>query len=206
MDNYFDQAFIGQKVNIIINIFYLCYNSIQLINESLYPIKIKGIEIKDNVFFAWLDLLNARLDHGDIVELPVLTGSMMPILIPGKNIRIEYTTWRNVRQGDIIVFRDNGNLTAHRLLLRIFIYGRGILYQKGDTNRFGNWIKQDQIVGVVCSAQNFDNQFISLVTPLSKKKAKRLAQKHLLYIFWNLFLIIPRKVKRCLKLVIGKSV
>ena len=146
-------------------------------------------------FSSWFDLVHNKLYHGDIVELPVLSGSMMPLLIPGKNIKIKCLYWRDVQIGDIIIFKHERNLTAHRLLMRIVLFNTSFFYQKGDANRFGSWITKDQIVGIVLFTQDNYEKFIDLTTLYKKRQAREKAVKQLFSIFYNVLLIIPRRIK-----------
>ncbi|MDY6968457.1 MAG: hypothetical protein SVR08_07375 [Spirochaetota bacterium] len=150
---------------------------------------------KNEPFSLWFDLIHDKLYNGDVIELPVLSGSMMPLLIPRKKIKIMSISWRDVQIGDIIVFKHEKILTAHRLLFKIILFNRSFFYQKGDVNRFGNWINKDQIVGKVIFTQDNSDKFVDLTTPDKKRRAKREAVKQLLLIFFHVLLIIPRRIK-----------
>jgi hypothetical protein len=151
---------------------------------------------KVNTVSDWLNLLDGTFSDGDIIELPVLSGSMMPLLIPGKKIRIKCLKKPDVRAGDIIVYKKGRELISHRLIIKIPFVKNIYLYQKGDTNRYGSWIKIEQAVGVVDSVQDEWGNFISIDTPEKKREGKGLAIKHMFYSFWNIALIFPRRMKR----------
>lgn len=146
----------------------------------------------------WLELINGDLSPGDIVELPALSGSMMPLIIPGKKIKIKPQSANRIQVGDIIVFREGKSLTSHRLLIKFFLAGRMFLYQKGDSNRFGKWLKNTQVVGIVHFIENTGGKFIDITTASQKKQAKKAAFRQLFYTFGNIILIVPRKIKQWL--------
>ena len=146
---------------------------------------------EDNTVSIWLDLIKGTYENGDIVELPVISGSMAPVIFPGKKIKIMCLKNPVINAGDIIVFKDNKNLTSHRLLIKLSLFNRQFLYQKGDSNRFGSWINISQLVGVVVCAQNESGLYITQDSLLNKKEAK----KQLVRVCWNLFLFIPRKIQ-----------
>lgn len=77
---------------------------------------------------------------------------MMPHLPPGGAICVDCAPSLRPRLGDIIVFREEDRLVAHRLLLRLRLGRRCYLYQKGDAARVGRWVPEARLVGVVTSA------------------------------------------------------
>ncbi len=154
---------------------------------------------KESSVPAWLDLLSGTLNHGAVVELPMLSGSMVPVLIPEKKVKIKYLSVPDVHTGDIIVLKDGNTLTAHRLLIRFSFCSRRFFYQKGDNNRFGSWINRDQIIGIVTSAQDISDEYIDLTSPVIKKQARSKVFKQLIIVCWNILLIIPRGLKGWLK-------
>ena len=150
---------------------------------------------KNEPFSLWFDLIHDKLYNGDVIELPVLSGSMMPLLIPRNKIKIMSISWRDVQIGDMIVFKHEKILTAHRLLFKIILFNRSFFYQKGDVNRFGNWINKDQIVGKVIFTQDNSDKFVDLT--VQSKKVEVI--KQLLSVFFNVLLIVPRRIKWRLK-------
>ena len=157
-------------------------------------------KIKKKILSDWIDLINGALRPNEIVELPVLSGSMMPILQPGKHIKIKYMPPYEIKTGDIIIFKDNNSLTAHRALIKISIANKVFIYQKGDTNRFGGWIIGEKIIGTVISAQNNKNIFIDLTAQNQKKLARILCFKNIRNVILDSILILPRKIKWLLKI------
>ena len=98
---------------------------------------------------SWWDLCHRRLDTDTIIRLPMLSGSMRPLLAPGTEIAIKPATWRDCQPGDIAVLHLGDNLTAHRLLLILTVGDRALCFQKGDMNPRGKWIGGRHIVGMV---------------------------------------------------------
>ena len=103
---------------------------------------------------SWLELKYGKPEIGQVIRLPVLSGSMSPQLTPGDIISIKCMTWRECEVGDIIVFRGDRELIAHRLLFRLPFPGKCYFYQKGDVNRFGEFIDADRVVGVVVESED----------------------------------------------------
>jgi len=154
---------------------------------------------KQRTISQWLDLINGLIPHGDIIELPVLSGSMSPLIMPGFTIFIRACSAHEVRTGDIIVFKEVNSLTTHRVLIRIHFGRCSILYQKGDANRFGKWIRTDRVVGVVDSIKNNSGTRTILSDKAEIAKAKRESFRQTGLTAWNVALIIPRFIKQCLR-------
>jgi hypothetical protein len=104
----------------------------------------------------------------------------------------------NVQRGDIIVYKDGNTLTMHRILARIPLGCIALLYQKGDASRFGNWIRQERVVGIVTAIQDGEGKFIDITQPETKKNAKRTAYRQTILTIWNAALVIPRFIKKCI--------
>ncbi len=150
-------------------------------------------------FNSWVKLKYESPGSGEFVILPVISGSMLPSLIPGREIKIKCViSWRECQIGDIIVFKGTMGLTAHRLLLRFSIFGRCFLFQKGDSSNIGNWIKPEQVVGVVVETEDKCDNIIDLTTPEERLIAKKFANKQLIKDIRFRLLIIPRWAKKWL--------
>ncbi|WP_075591550.1 S24/S26 family peptidase [Labilibacter marinus] len=68
------------------------------------------------------------LEQGKEIEIPVYGLSMFPVLMPGDRVKV--VKGDKLRIGDVIVFKNNGNLIAHRLLA-VDIENKVVL-SKGD--------------------------------------------------------------------------
>ncbi|HDY87620.1 MAG TPA: hypothetical protein ENH82_05815 [bacterium] len=148
------------------------------------------------LFNSWIKLNYESPRYGEFVTLPVISGSMMTVLVPGREIKIKCVSWRECQIGDIIVFKGATVLTAHRLLARIRMFGRCFLFQKGDSNRFGKWIRSEQVAGIVVETEDKDANIFDLCSFDEKQKARRCARKQLISDLWSRLLIVPRGVKR----------
>jgi hypothetical protein len=104
-----------------------------------------------------------------------------------------------VQRGDIIVYKDGNSLTIHRMLARIPLGNITFLYQKGDASRFGNWIRQERVVGIVTAIQDEGGKYIDISHTKAKENAKRAAYRQTILTVWNTALVIPRFIKKCQK-------
>lgn len=100
---------------------------------------------------AWLALVK-RTAASEDVRLPMLTGSMLPAIPPGATLVITPRSAGPFRRGEVVVFGDEDRLIAHRLLLRLRLPGLNLIFEKGDNNPRGGWIRPDRIRGVVREA------------------------------------------------------
>ncbi len=155
-------------------------------------------QTKQDQLLEWLDLRRGNLEPGQEITLPVLSGSMLPLLAPGSEIVIRGASWRDCRPGDIIVFGRTGQLTAHRLLWRLRLAGLALFYQKGDTNPFGRWIAARQVVGVVVGRTASSGERLDLTTAGSRCAARYEARRQLARDLLGRALYLPRKVKKWL--------
>ncbi|MFH1842279.1 MAG: hypothetical protein ABIF77_03660 [bacterium] len=142
----------------------------------------------------WLDLQRGDFPPGQSIQLPMLSGSMLPLLVPGHDIVIEAVSWRECRRGDIIVFRQEEKLTAHRLLLPVPYVDSALFYQKGDANDFGGWIRSHQVVGVVAAVKTASGGRLDLREKNARTTARFEARRQLARDLWARVLYLPRKV------------
>jgi signal peptidase I len=147
---------------------------------------------------AWLQLQRGRAAPGEVVVLPVLTGSMMPLIAPGTEIAIRPAAGRDCQPGDVVVFRQRDDLTAHRLLLALPLPGRRLFYQKGDMNPRGAWIRAERVVGVVARAQGHDGLTRALDDSGERAAARGAARRQLRADLKDRLLHHPRRIRRWL--------
>ena len=133
----------------------------------------------EETFATWRDLLCGRLAVGTRVALPVLTGSMMPLLPPGSEVEIALDPAAPTAPGDIVVFREGAGLTAHRVMLALPLPGGGLLYQKGDANPRGTWIRRRRVIGRVVAVSRPDGTRRVLDTPQARREGRRGLWRHL---------------------------
>jgi len=154
---------------------------------------VKKPDKKEQLLDNWLGLTGkAPLPEGPLV-LPVLSGSMRPDIPLGSRILIEPCQADGVRVGDVTVYLENDRLVAHRVLWLLGGRTRGWIFQKGDTNRFGHWIRSSSIRGVVRKVLPADEAGKPSVPdqgldPFSPAAARRSRQDYLR----NLILAGPR--------------
>ena len=145
----------------------------------------------------WMLFFQTKQKDG-IVSLPVLSGSMVPLLKPGKRIKLVITTWRKCHIGNIIVFIEGKHLVAHRLLFKFSISNHVWLYQKGDQINLGYWINKQQIVGKVVNLEQEPGRFspLKMIEPLNKGRFK--AKLHFLKDLLGRLLLPIKGIKRWL--------
>lgn len=98
---------------------------------------------------VWLGLMGQTpLPPGPLL-LPVLSGSMRPVISLGSRILIEPCAGTDCRVGDVSVYLDGDRLVAHRILWFLGSRSKGWVFQKGDANHYGHWIRAVNIKGVV---------------------------------------------------------
>ena len=141
----------------------------------------------------WLDL-HCALPGREEVVLPVLSGSMAPLLCPGGRARVRRSSWRQCRPGDVVVFREAARLVAHRCLWRVPAGGRCWLFQKGDRDTFGSLIDGRRIVGVVIEAWDRDGtqRYVRSRVPVPRRELRRQMVRDLA----ARLMLMPRVVKR----------
>lgn len=84
--------------------------------------------------------------HKDIV-LRVEGTSMMPLLKSGDRVILKAADAAQLRRGELIAYRDAGNIIVHRLIRKKRIDGKWLLCQKGDNLTGWSWIEADQLIG-----------------------------------------------------------
>lgn len=142
----------------------------------------------------WIELLDGSLQLGATVELPVLSDSMLPVFGIGRNIKIQRAPWNACSTGDIIVFRENRRLTAHRLLFIVRMGRRCYFFQKGDANPYGHFIRAESVVGRVVEYQDELGSYRTLGSIKARRAGRAKAFKQLLRVVWG-----------CMRRLIGKK-
>ncbi|GAP62813.1 hypothetical protein ARMA_1236 [Ardenticatena maritima] len=75
-----------------------------------------------------ITLVAETLQHGHVVTLTVVSGSMRPALRVGDRVRVEPATPATVRFGDVVVLDTGDDLLTHRFLG----WRQGRMLTKGD--------------------------------------------------------------------------
>jgi signal peptidase I len=128
-----------------------------------------------------MELFSGNFDGARV--LPLLSGSMAPTLIPGDLLTVQPLDGKRPHAGDIVVFREEHKLVAHRLLLAFRIFSLALYLQKGDANRKIGLVKPEQIVGRVADARRMGTLVLE-DTPEARGRGHRLASRELVrYLF-----------------------
>ncbi len=146
----------------------------------------------------WIDMLSGNISGTD-VELPVLSGSMAPFLPVDSIAVVRFISKEDISSlgfGTIIVYRTKFRLTAHRMIMRIPL--TDYVYEKGDRNRFGSFIRCGEIIGIVSSVKQNNGLIHDFFTKSEKMKAKRAAVRSLLGLIKHKALTPARRIKNVL--------
>ncbi len=98
---------------------------------------------------AWLALAGPSLDFGGTVHLPMLTGSMLPVIPVGCELVIAAAQRRPFGVGDVVIFLRDDRLVAHRILGQLGWGPHALIFEKGDLNADAGWIRRRDVRGVV---------------------------------------------------------
>lgn len=100
---------------------------------------------------AWLALTGQIAPPDHSVRLPMLSGSMAPDLPTGTWLHIAVAQNPPCQPGQVVVFCEEQQLTAHRVLLVLRLGRWNWLLEKGDANRYGRWRRGQSVCGTVRS-------------------------------------------------------
>jgi len=104
---------------------------------------------KNNTIISlWSDLHHQKQK----LWLPVLSGSMLPLLRIGDRVLVESVSPENIKFGDIIVFKDLDKMVVHRVI-QIYKDGSKSFLQKGDNARIAEIVIGENIIGRVTAVQ-----------------------------------------------------
>ncbi len=143
---------------------------------------------------AWLALAEDGLKPGPgPIRLPVLTGSMLPEVPVGAFLHIEKIESRHCRTGDLVIYRMDDRLVAHRVLLRLGWKNTWVIYEKGDNTAVGHWILGRRVRGRAVAVE-MDGQ-----PPHSLAKNHQLARQSLRADLLNRLLVLPRHLKQLIR-------
>ncbi|MBN2737431.1 MAG: hypothetical protein JXR70_10660 [Spirochaetales bacterium] len=94
---------------------------------------------------AWKTLLMTK--SREPVALPVLSGSMHPLIQTEDVLIIQPCKAGDLHLGDIAVFSVKNRIFAHRVVF-IFLTKRWkLIMEKGIQNKFPGWLKPGQVLG-----------------------------------------------------------
>ncbi len=128
---------------------------------------------------AWWRLFHGRLAPDERVEMPMLSGSMAPILPVGSTLIIAGVRGDACRMGDVVVFREQDRLVAHRLLLGLPCGRARVFLQAGDGVSPLGWVAPGSILGLVVAVRDADQSTRDLRRPEARREGVRLARRRL---------------------------
>lgn len=103
---------------------------------------------------ASLELSQRILEKGYSVRIPVVGGSMFPLLRSGNTIIFEPMEVSKISIGDIIVYGRGRRIVAHRLVKGYQENGRVVLVTKGDSSSsLDPSIYAEDVLGKVVSVE-----------------------------------------------------
>lgn len=117
---------------------------------------------KDTV--AQWSLMKGTLAPGETAVLTIQSGSMIPMLPVGARITIEPTSGDLCAVGDIVVFRQQSRLVAHRLLFGWGHEPGGWFLQRGDGVSPLGFVRARAILGKVIAVEPSQGKFLDLTT------------------------------------------
>lgn len=105
--------------------------------------------------------------------LPVLSGSMLPLLHIGDKVLVQSVEPSIIRTGDIIVFKELDKFIVHRVI-KTYKNERVYFLQKGDNSMAAEIVQSENLIGMVT---------------LLRKKNKLICLNHGSWKIFNYFLI-----------------
>lgn len=152
------------------------------------------IDQKEQLLDAWLALAEdgVKPQPGPI-RLPVLTGSMLPEVPVGSFLHIEKIESRHCRNGDLVIYRMDDRLVAHRVLLRLGWNNSWVIFEKGDNTARGHWILGRRIRGRAVAVERAGQPPLPLATN------PKLARQSLWADILDRLLVFPRHLKQLIR-------
>ncbi len=115
-----------------------------------------------------IDLAETLLEDNKSIKFSMKGFSMYPTLKEGDTGLVEKCSVDELKKGDIIVFRLNNNLIAHRLIEIKNINNTKVFIAKGDKNSYYDKpVVANEIIGKLVSIQR-NNSIININNPLMK--------------------------------------
>lgn len=126
-------------------------------------------------------VLQQDLAAGERVTLPMLSGSMTPLMPAGCDIEVQgLADDALLEAGDIVVFREQSRLVAHRLLFGCPLPAPGWFLQRGDGVSQARVISRRDICGLVVGVTVGAAARHDLTTPAARHQGRRRARRSLL--------------------------
>ena len=96
------------------------------------------------IMALWADLHHRKRE----LWLPVLSGSMLPLLNIGDNVLVQSIEPSKIRFGDVIVFKDLDKFIVHRVI-KTYKNERISFLQKGDNSTAAIIVSGENLIGMV---------------------------------------------------------
>lgn len=141
-------------------------------------------------------VLNRRLDPGETVWLTMLSGSMLPVLPVGARVAVKAVDGDGCRVGDIVAFRRDSRLIAHRL---VFGWGgrpAGWFLERGDGASDLRFLRPGDILGRIVAVREAHGPARDLTGPDHRWRDLRAARRSLAHVLLEAVLGPLRKAKR----------
>ncbi len=120
------------------------------------------------------DVAESILSNNINMKVPVTGDSMSPLLRTGDSIYVEPVKAEDLSAGDILVYKTQGNMVAHRLIRILRSNGKFMFLTKGDTfSSADSLLKESDLIGRVYATGkygmdlNFKKGIFSMVNRLS---------------------------------------
>ena len=140
---------------------------------------------------SWLALTGDGSNRGEAIRLPMLSGSMRPGIPVDSLLHIQKSSAAACPPGAVMIYRDGDRLVAHRLLWRLGWGSRALLFEKGDANDRGRWIRSGQVLGMATAVL-----LPGAESPQSLLPDRSQAWRSLLADARHRILAFPRRLKR----------
>ncbi|PXF61402.1 MAG: signal peptidase I [Candidatus Methanogaster sp.] len=102
----------------------------------------------NTIIDLWADLHHQKQESW----LPVLSGSMIPLLQIGDDVLVQSVSPNSIRPGNIIVFKSRDKLIVHRVIRR-YDNGSPAFLQKGDSTTTAEIIRGEDVIGKVIAVR-----------------------------------------------------
>jgi len=83
----------------------------------------------------------------------VISGSMYPLIRVNDRVLVKSLDIRELRAGDIILFKVDDKCIAHRIIRILNRDGNPLFYQKGDANKYASLLSPETVMGKVTAVE-----------------------------------------------------
>jgi len=113
------------------------------VNRATNPMDLDGERLDREAMDLWMEAFRRRGSGW----LPVLSGSMRPLLAIGDRIRVRAGEPRRMPLGSLIVFHRQGRLIVHRLLAKREGQEGVLFRERGDRSYRSSWVAERDVLG-----------------------------------------------------------